>query len=59
MSLTFLTKDEEDTFNRYTKEQVYEAYLLEVVAKERLTREVNELNKQIAYIRFHANKAGK
>ena len=51
-----MTKDEQDQFNQWSKEQIYEAYLVEHRAKVVLNKEVNRLARQLAEIKFMAGK---
>ena len=54
MTGAFLTKEDKDTFDKYTKEQIYEAYLIEFKERERLNKEVNRLGRKLAEIKFMA-----
>ena len=54
MTGMFLTKDDKDKFDKWTKEEIYEAYLAEVVLKHKLNKEVNRLGRKLAEIRFMA-----
>jgi len=48
----FLTKEEKEVFDKWSKEQIYEAYLLEVKHSKQLNIEVNRLRRQMAEVRF-------
>jgi len=50
----FTTKEDKQKFDNWTKETIYEAYLLEVEARLTLNKEVNRLNRRLAEIRFMA-----
>jgi len=56
VTLTFLTKEDELQFDSWTKEQVYEAYLIEVEARKLANQEVNRLGRRLAEIKFMAGK---
>jgi len=47
-----LTKEEQEIFDKWTKEQIYEAYLLEVKHSKMLNVEVNRLRIKMAEVRF-------
>jgi len=47
-----MTKEEKEIFDKWTKEQIYEAYLLEVEHSKQLNIEVSRLRRQIAEVRF-------
>ena len=51
-TLTFLTKADKIRFEMWTKEQVYEAYLSEVVARKTLEQHNKLLNRQLAEARY-------
>jgi len=48
----FKSKEDEARFNSYTKEQVYESYLTEYIARKKLEQEVFRLNRALAEIRY-------
>jgi len=48
----FLTKEDEIKFNNWTKKEIYEAYLLEFIARKRIESEVIRLERKLAEIRF-------
>ncbi len=50
----FLTDEDEARFNSYTKEQIYESYLTEYIARKKLEEEVTLLKRRIAEIRYMA-----
>ena len=52
MNGMFLTKEDEERYNKYTKEDIYKAYLLEVETRKRLNIEVNKLHRQMAELRY-------
>jgi len=54
MTGMFTTKEDKQKFDNWTKETIYEAYLLEVEARLTLNKEVNRLNRRLAEIRFMA-----
>jgi len=56
MTGMFMTKEDQEEFDKYTKEQIYEAYLSEVDARKKLNDEVIKLNRLLAEIRFAADK---
>jgi len=47
-----MTKEEQEIFDKWTKEQIYEAYLLEVNHSKQLNNEVNRLRQKLAEVRF-------
>lgn len=47
-----LTIDERTKYDTYTKEQVYEAFVLEEQAKNKALKDYNRLKQVIAKIRF-------
>ena len=53
-----LTAKDRERFDSWSKEQIYEAYILEVQAKERLNIEVNRLGRKLAEIKFMAGDRG-
>jgi len=52
MSGVSMTKEEREVFDKWTKEQIYEAYMLEVRHSKQLNKEVNRLTQKIAEVRF-------
>lgn len=54
MSGIFTNQEDKDRFDSYTKEQIYEAYLLEHKERKRLTKEVNKLRTRLAEIKYKA-----
>jgi len=48
----FLTKEDEVKFNNWTKKEIYEAYLLEFIARKRIESEIIRLERKLAEIRF-------
>ncbi len=48
----FLSDEDEARFNAYTKEQIYESYLTEYIARKKLEEEVIRLNRKLAEIRY-------
>lgn len=48
----FSNKEDKEKFDKWTKEDIYKAYLLENTEKIRLNQEVNRLGRKIAEIRF-------
>ena len=48
----FLSDEDEARFNAYTKEQIYESYLTEYIARKKLEEEVIRLNRVLAEIRY-------
>ena len=53
--ITTLTVDERTRYDSYTKEQVYEAYVLECRRTKQLTKTFNELQRRLAKIRYEVN----
>ena len=51
----FSNKKAQDKFDKWSKEDIYEAYLVENQARVALNKEVNRLSRKIAEIR-HAAK---
>ena len=51
-TIQFTTKEEQEQFDRWTKEQIYEAYLLEVKARKRREAEVIRVNRILAEVRY-------
>ena len=47
----FTTKEDQEQFNSWNKQQIYEAYLSEHSARLNLNKEVNRLHAKIADIR--------
>ena len=47
----FLTKEDEDKYKKWTKKDIYEAYLTEVNTRKMLNTEVNRLLRQIAELK--------
>lgn len=47
-----LNKYEKEEYDSYTKEQIYEAFISEYHARLKLNKEVNELRRVIAKIKF-------
>jgi len=49
-SLMFLTENDKERYQSWSKEQIFEAYLSEHYARVELNIEVNRLNRKIAEI---------
>lgn len=50
----FLTKEDEERFNSWTKEQIYEAYIAEAEARKLLAEQLNKLQERLAAVRYIA-----
>ena len=53
-----LNKYEQEEFDSWTKEQVYEAYLSEYYARLKLNEQVNDLRRQLAKIKYDIKRIG-
>ena len=51
----FMTKEDQERFDAWSKEDIYEAYIVEQKERKRLNTEVNKLGRKIAEIRFMAS----
>ena len=51
-----LTVDEQEVFDSWTKEQIYEAYIAEREARLALNIELNKTNRLLAEIKFMATR---
>lgn len=49
------TKEEQKQFDKWSKEQIYEAYLLEVRARKQLNIDFNRLSRLLAQVRYTIN----
>ena len=52
----FMTDKDKEKFDSWTKEQIYEAYLLEVEKSNKINKELNVANRLIAEIKFKATR---
>ena len=52
--IQFLTKEDQEKFDSWTKEQIYEAYLLQVKANKQIIKERNNLRRKLAEVRYIA-----
>lgn len=59
MSGLFMTDAENKKFDSWTKLQIYEAYLGERMAKDRLAEELKRVNRKLAEIKFIAGGNGR
>ncbi len=50
----FTDKKAQAKFDKWSKEDIYEAYLVEAESRAILNKEVNRLNRKIAEIRYAA-----
>ncbi len=50
----FTDKKAQEKFDKWSKEDIYEAYLVEAESRAILNKEVNRLNRKIAEIRYAA-----
>ena len=48
----FSTKEDQEKFDTWTKEQIYEAYLLQVKANKQIIQERNNLRRKLAEVRY-------
>ena len=48
----FSSKEEQEKFDSWTKEEIYEAYLAENQARVMLNKEVNKLKRKLAEVRY-------
>jgi len=47
-----MTKEEQKQYDRWSKMQIYEAYMLEEQLRKDLARERNELRRKLAEVRY-------
>ena len=50
----FTDKKAQEKFDKWSKEDIYEAYLVEAESRAILNKKVNRLNRKIAEIRYAA-----
>ena len=51
-----MTIEERTKYDTYTKAQVYEAYMLEIIKVESLERDLKRMNQHMAKIRYEVNR---
>ena len=51
-----LNKYEQEEFDSYTKEQIYEAYVTESCIRKKLNRENNDLRREIAKMKYELKR---
>ena len=54
MTGMFMTSQDQEKYDSWTKRDIYEAYLLEVIARVKLEKENKILNRRLAEIRHDA-----
>ena len=52
MIVETMTEEEKKKYNKWTKIQIYEAYMLEEQLRNNLVKERNELRRKLAEIRY-------
>jgi len=52
----FLNKEDKEKYEKWTKQDIYEAYLAETEARKALNKEVNKLGRRLAEIRYKAGE---
>jgi len=56
MTGTFLSEEDQEKYEKWTKMEIYEAYLVETIARKVLNAEVNRLVRKLAEIRYKAGE---
>ena len=51
-----MTDKQKKLYDSWTKEQIYEAYLLEHYARVKLNKRINELEDKLSFIRYNLKK---